>query len=223
MRDVLSEALTTCDSPEPRSGIQSLEVSSIFRLGTFIEAKGFGGYSGDSDQSFWHFGEQSMLRLFTRTCAVLGIAISLIVAAPSAHAEVAGMIVKTSDFDVTKTVDRLGIALERAGITVFSRIKHHRGAEKVGLTLRPTEVIIFGNPKLGTPLMQSNAAIGLDLPLKAVAWQAEDGKTYLAYNDPAWMATRYGITDKDPVFQKITGALNKFTDMATKRGMLPAQ
>lgn len=132
-----------------------------------------------------------------------------------------GMIVKDSDFGVTKTIDRLGIALERKGIKVFKRINHARGAESVGMELAPSEVILFGTPKTGTPLMQSNPMIGLDLPLKALAWTAADGSVKLGYTDPAWLAARYGITDKAKVFKMMTGALNKFTDMATKRGGLP--
>jgi len=134
-----------------------------------------------------------------------------------------GLVVKTSDFGVTKTIDRLGIALERKGITVFKRINHAKGAASVGLDLADAEVIIFGNPKLGTPLMQSNPMIGLDLPLKALAWTDADGSVKLAYTDADWLAKRYGITDKAKVFKVMAGALNKFTDMATKRGGLPKQ
>jgi uncharacterized protein (DUF302 family) len=139
------------------------------------------------------------------------------------HAEGDGLIVKKSDFGVIKTLDRLGIALERAGIKVFSRIDHAKGAKSVGMDLQPTAVIIFGTPKIGTPLMASNPKIGLDLPLKALAWQAADGTVMLAYTDPAWLAKRYGIEDRDKVFKKMTGALAKFTDMATKLGGLPVQ
>lgn len=134
-----------------------------------------------------------------------------------------GLVVKTSDFGVTKTIDRLGIALERKGITVFKRVNHAKGAASVGMDLPAAEVIIFGNPKLGTPLMQSNPMIGLDLPLKALAWQDADGSVKLAYTDADWLAKRYGITDKAKVFKVMAGALNKFTDMATKRGGLPKQ
>ena len=134
-----------------------------------------------------------------------------------------GLVVKTSDFGVTKTIDRLGIALERKGITVFKRINHAKGAARVGLNLAAAEVILFGNPKLDTPLMQSNPMIGLDLPLKALAWEAADGSVKLAYTDADWLAKRYGITDKAKVFKVMAGALNKFTDMATKRGGLPKQ
>ena len=119
--------------------------------------------------------------------------------------------------------DRLGIALERAGITVFARIDHAKGAKKVGMELPPTTLIIFGTPKIGTPLMQSNPRIGLDLPLKALAWQDADGTVKLGYTDPAWLAKRHGIADRDPVFKKMAGALGKFTDMAVTRGGLPKQ
>ena len=141
--------------------------------------------------------------------------------AEEAIADGNGLIVKQSDFGVIKTLDRLGIALERAGIKVFSRVNHAKGAKSVGMELPPTAVIIFGTPKIGTPLMTSNPAIGLDLPLKAVAWQSHDGVVKLAYTDPAWLANRYGIKDRDKVFKKMTGALEKFTEMAVKRGKLP--
>ncbi len=152
------------------------------------------------------------------------VALTLAVAGlPALAAGGDGLIVKKSDFGVTKTLDRLGIALERAGIKVFARIDHAKGAAGAGLDLAPTAALIFGSPKIGTPLMQSNPAIGLDLPLKAAAWQDADGATWLAYTDPAVLKMRYGIDDRDPVFAKMTGALDKFTDMATKTGGLPAQ
>lgn len=139
------------------------------------------------------------------------------------HAQGDGLIVKDSDFAVAKTIDRLGIALERKGITVFKRLNHARGAMSVGMELADAEVLIFGTPKIGTPLMQSNPMIGLDLPLKALVWKAADGQVKLAYSDPVWLAKRYGIADREKVFKKMAGALNKFTDMATKKGGLPIQ
>jgi uncharacterized protein (DUF302 family) len=161
-------------------------------------------------------------RLLGATLAILTLAIGVIFAG-QAHADGDGLIVLKSDFGVTKTLDRLGIALERKGIKVFARINHASGAASVGLELPPTAVIIFGTPKIGTPLMTSNPAIGLDLPLKAVAWQTADGVVMLAYSDPAWLAKRYGIDDRDGVFKKMAGALAKFTAMATTRGALPAE
>lgn len=158
-----------------------------------------------------------------RFCAVLAVTL-MVAGSLGPRAEAAdGLIVKTSDFDVTKTIDRLGIALERKGITVFKRINHAKGAASVGLDLAAAEVILFGNPKLGTPLMQSNPMIGLDLPLKALAWKGADGVVRLAYTDADWLAQRYNISDKAKVFKVMAGALNTFTDMATKRGGLPKQ
>ena len=133
---------------------------------------------------------------------MLGIAVLAFGIAP-ARADGEGLVVKQSDFGLTKTLDRLGIALERKGIKVFARIDHAKGAKSVGMDMTPTAVIIFGSPKIGTPLMTSNPAIGLDLPLKAVAWQAADGSVKLAYTDPAVLAKRYGITNRDKVFANI--------------------
>jgi len=124
---------------------------------------------------------------------MIAVLISGLLSVSAARAEGDGLIVKQSDFDVTKTLDRLGIALERKGIKVFARIDHAKVAQSVGMALPPTAVIIFGSPKIGTPLMTSNPAIGLDLPLKAVAWQAADGTVKLAYTDPAWLAKRFGL------------------------------
>ena len=154
------------------------------------------------------------------TLAVLVLALGVFIT-NAAKAGGDGLIIKQSDFGVTKTLDRLGIALERKGIKVFSRIDHAKAANSVGMKLTPTSVIIFGSPKIGTPLMTSNPTIGLDLPLKAVAWKDSDGTVKLAYTDPAWLAKRYGIRDRGKVFKTITGALGKFTDMAIKRGGLP--
>src|SRR5712671_3293649 len=91
------------------------------------------------------------------------------------------------------TMDRLEAAVKAKGMMVFARIDHTAGATAVGLSLRPTELLIFGNSKAGTPLMQSIQTIGLDLPLKALVWQDESGRTWLSYDDPAWLAQRHGI------------------------------
>ena len=139
----------------------------------------------------------------------------------AAEAPGKGLIVLKSDFSATKTLDRLGLALKRAGLTIFARIKHQTGAKKVNIPLRPTEVLIFGNPKMGTPLMNSNQAIGLDLPMRAVAWEDAKGVTHLAYTDPAALKARYGIANRDALFAKMTKALKKFTTMAAKKGALP--
>jgi uncharacterized protein (DUF302 family) len=161
-------------------------------------------------------------KLFVAAVALAFLAAGAAASAPAlAQGSGEGLIVKPSAFGATKTLDRLAIALKRAGLTIFARVKHQAGAKKVGLDLRPTELLIFGNPKMGTPLMQANQAMGLDLPLRAVAWEDKDGKGHLAYTDPSALKARYGITGKDALFAKMTGALKKFTDMATTKGALP--
>jgi uncharacterized protein (DUF302 family) len=92
-----------------------------------------------------------------------------------------------------ETVNRLLAALATRKLTVFARVDHAAGAASVGLPLRPTEVVIFGNPKGGTALMQEQQSAGIDLPLKALVWEDADGKVWLTYNDPAWIAQRHGL------------------------------
>ncbi len=128
-----------------------------------------------------------------------------------------GLIVKSSAYSVAETLDRFEMIIKKKGITVFARINHAQGAEKVGLVMAPTEVIIFGNPKLGSPLMLSERTAAIDLPLKAIVWQDKEGKVWLAYNSPDYIAGRHGIKDKQKVIKKMTGALNKFSNYATKK------
>jgi uncharacterized protein (DUF302 family) len=105
----------------------------------------------------------------------------------------AGLISLKSSFSVTETLDRLVRQVEAKGLTVFCRIDHAANAVSAGLQLRPTEVLIFGNAKGGTPLMQAAQTIGIDLPLKALAWQDAAGQTWLSYDDPVWLTERHGI------------------------------
>ena len=104
-----------------------------------------------------------------------------------------GLITLASNHPIKATMDRLEAALRDKGITLFARIDHAAGAASVDMPLRPTELIIFGNPKSGTPLMQARQSIGIDLPLKMLGWQDAAGKVWLAYNDPAWLARRHGL------------------------------
>jgi uncharacterized protein (DUF302 family) len=104
-----------------------------------------------------------------------------------------GLVSLKSTFPVKETVDRLARLIESKGLTVFCRIDHAANAVSAGLHLRPTEVLIFGNAKGGTPLMEANQTIGIDLPLKALAWEDPSGQTWLAYNDPVWLTARHGI------------------------------
>ena len=103
-----------------------------------------------------------------------------------------GQTMTRSIYGPSETMDRLAAAVAGHGMTIVARIDHAAAAAKVGMELRPTEVLIFGNARAGTPLMQSAPTIGIDLPLKALVWQDEKGKTWLAYNDPKWLAKRHG-------------------------------
>src|SRR5580658_2536785 len=104
-----------------------------------------------------------------------------------------GLITIQSSYGPKDTIDRLEAAVQAKGMTVFARIDHAAGATAAGLSLRPTEVLIFGNAKGGTPLMQAVQTIGIDLPLKALVWQDASGVTWLSYNDPAWLAARHRL------------------------------
>jgi uncharacterized protein (DUF302 family) len=105
------------------------------------------------------------------------------------------------------TMNRLEAAVKAKGMTVFARIDHSAGASAAGLSLNPTEVLIFGNARGGTPLMQAVQTIGIDLPLKALVWQDTSGSTWLSYNDPAWLAKRHGLNGTEPPIGNLTAAL----------------
>ena len=102
-----------------------------------------------------------------------------------------GLTASLSSRGPKETMDRLVAAVTSRGMTVLARIDHAAAAAKAGMELRPTEVVLFGNPRAGTPLMQAVQTVGIDLPLKALVWQDEAGKTWLAYNDPKWLAQRH--------------------------------
>lgn len=114
------------------------------------------------------------------------------------------------------TMDRLEAEVKMRGMTVFARIDHAAGATAAGLSLPPTEVLIFGNAKGGTPLMQSAQTIGIDLPLKALVWQDAIGDTFLSYNDPVWLAKRHGVGSTcDAAVGNLSAALQAVAKAAT--------
>jgi uncharacterized protein (DUF302 family) len=92
---------------------------------------------------------------------------------------------------VKATIDRLEAAAKARNLVVFLRVDHAAGAQKIGRTLRPTELIVFGNPQGGTPFMECAQSVGIDLPLKALAWQDASGQVWLGYNDPEYLAKRH--------------------------------
>jgi len=123
-----------------------------------------------------------------------------------------------SSFAPKETMDRLEAEIKAKGLTVFARIDHAAGAAQVGLPLRPTELLIFGNARGGTPLMQANQTIGIDLPLKALVFEDPAGKVWLSYNDPGWLAKRHGLgAEVDRTVDALAAVLDAVAAKATKR------
>lgn len=127
-----------------------------------------------------------------------------------------GVIRVKSSHSVTGTIDKLESALKAKGMTIFKRVPHSAGAAKVGLELRETELLIFGNPKIGTLLMQCQQTAALDLPMKALAYKDESGQVWLAYNDPQYIADRHHVDGCQQVIGKMTKALANFSRAATQ-------
>lgn len=146
---------------------------------------------------------------------VLLLVLLMLIALSSAAAE--GVQVRTSDFSVVDTMNRLEQAVKQAGFTVMARIDHGAAAQKVDLALPPTELLIFGKPKAGTLLMQASPTAGLDLPLKYLVWQDAAGKVHIGWNDTAWLETRHGIKGQEKLLGNIAGVLNKFAEQAAKK------
>lgn len=120
-----------------------------------------------------------------------------------------------SGFGPKETMDRLEAEIRAQGMTVFARIDHAAGAAEVGLTLRPTELIIFGNARGGTPLMPSVQTVGIDLPLKALVWEDTAGKTWISYNEPSWIEQRHSIANAEPVVSKLDAGLSAMSRAVT--------
>jgi uncharacterized protein (DUF302 family) len=119
-----------------------------------------------------------------------------------------GLITLRSNYGPKETMDRLEAEVKAKGLTVFAHVDHAEGAAAVGLPLRPTDLLIFGNARGGTPLMQSVQTMGVDLPLKILVWQDEAGNTWLSYNDPSWLAKRHGTgRDTEATIAALSGAL----------------
>jgi uncharacterized protein (DUF302 family) len=129
-----------------------------------------------------------------------------------------GLTTIRSSYEPKDTMDRLEAGVKAKGMTVFARIDHAAGASEAGLPLPPTEVLIFGNARGGTPLMQSIQTIGIDLPLKALVWRDTSGTTWLSYNDPAWLAERHGLgADTTAAVSTMISALDAVAKGATAK------
>src|SRR5271170_4727879 len=128
-----------------------------------------------------------------------------------------GLISVASSFGPKETMDRLEAEVKAKGLTVFARVDHAAGAAAVGMPLRPTELLIFGNARGGTPLMQANQVVGIDLPLRALVYQDAAGKVWLAYNNPDWIARRHRLGGSvAPNVQALTKALEALATGAIK-------
>jgi len=137
--------------------------------------------------------------------------------------DVPGLMSIRSGNSVAVTIERMEAMLKAKGITVFARIDHAAGAAAVGMQLRPTELLVFGDPTAGTRLMEAEQTIGIDLPLKALVWEDANGEVWISYNDPAWLAVRHGLRHgtADPVHaaagvavHAMIGLLAKFAEVA---------
>lgn len=133
---------------------------------------------------------------------------ALLIFSTAISAEAAdGVVNVQSAFNVKETADRMESILKVKGMTVFNRIKHSDGAGKVGIELRDTELIIFGNPKVGSPLMKCQHSVAIDLPQKALIWEDDKAKVWISYNDPNYLEKRHNIAGCEEVLSKIEKAL----------------
>ena len=143
--------------------------------------------------------------------------ILMLVSALSPTFAAEGLIKKPSAHSVDETVSRVKVLLEKKGIRVFAHVNHQQNAQTVPLELAKVQLLVFGNPKLGTPLMQSNPTVGIDLPMKILVWENTAGKVWIAYNDPAYLAQRHGIMNREDIVKKMSTALNNIVTVATTR------
>ena len=123
--------------------------------------------------------------------ACTAVVLSSVVTLAAAAAD--GLVAVKSPHSAQVTMDKLESVAKEKGLNIFARIDHAAGAAKIGKTLRPTTVLIFGNPQGGTPFMECGQSVGIDLPLKALVWQDEASQVWVGYNDPAWIAQRHGV------------------------------
>ena len=126
-----------------------------------------------------------------------------------------GLVSVKSSHDVVTTANRLESALKEKGVTIFARIDHAAGAQRVDQDLKPTLLIIFGNPAMGTPLIQRSRSIGIDLPLKALIWEDRAGQVWFSYNAPDYLARRHGITEMEALIQKMETTVSNLAAAAT--------
>lgn len=137
---------------------------------------------------------------------------------PGIDAEPDGLTSWVSSYGMAETLRRVRAAVASHGMAILAHIDHAAAATEVGMELRPTELLIFGDPQVGTKLMQASKTIGIDLPLRILAWTDDSGTTWLAYNEPSWIAARHGArSGTDRVLGTMRKALAAIADKATRR------
>ena len=146
---------------------------------------------------------------------MLAISVVLIMSVTAYAAQ--GMIDVKSSFGVKETGDRLENVLKEKGMTIFNRVKHSDAAKNVGVELRETELIIFGNPKVGSPLMKCQQSVAIDLPQKALIWKDSEGKVWISYNNPRYLKKRHNISNCEEVISKIEKALAGISKAASTK------
>jgi uncharacterized protein (DUF302 family) len=149
--------------------------------------------------------------------SIFALASTLVLAACAWTATSERLVTVESKFPVKETLDRLSAELDKRGVKVAARIDHAAAAKAAGLELAPTEVLMFGNPKLGTPLMQSSPSIAIDLPLRVLAWQDKAGKVWIGYQAPGVLAARHGIKDRGEVIKSMDGVLAGLVKVASRQ------
>ncbi|MGF1683875.1 DUF302 domain-containing protein [Photobacterium minamisatsumaniensis] len=152
-----------------------------------------------------------------RTCIVALLFFSFPLLSSTNPADVEGLEMVSSPYTVSQTAENLVTVLEQNNMQVFSRINHSQAAKDVGIALRPTELVIFGNPEVGSKLMQCQQSMGIDLPLKALIIEDEDGKVWLSYNAPSYLEKRHKLVGCNALGEKIATSLAKFSALATKQ------
>ncbi|MFN2354500.1 MAG: DUF302 domain-containing protein [Desulfopila sp.] len=128
-----------------------------------------------------------------------------------------GMVDVKSSFAVKETGDRLESVLKKKGMTIFKRVIHSEAAQKIGVELRETELLIFGNPQVGSPLMKCQQSVAIDLPQKALIWKDREGHTWISYNNPRYLEKRHNISNCEKVVSKIEKALAALTKAAATK------
>jgi uncharacterized protein (DUF302 family) len=148
------------------------------------------------------------------TTRILSFLLALAILVPGAAIAESGLVTKASKYSTADTVSRLEAVLKSSGMTVFARIDHRAEAEKVGLAMGPAHVIIFGNPKGGTPLMAAAPTVAIDLPLKALVWEDTGGRVWLSYNAASYLRSRHGMSGKDEAIAALDRALDTMINKA---------